>query len=138
MIVEHTTLIEAPSEQIWAVTIDVERWHEWTPTVTSVLRVDQGEFKVDSVARIKQPGLPECCWRVTEFSEGFGFTWETRLYGMVMAASHEIMPHKLGTKNTLKLTMHGKLARLLWPVIRGKLHKTLERENTALKAKVEG
>ena len=36
MEVENTIHIEAPPAIVWAVTVDVERWPEWTPTVESV------------------------------------------------------------------------------------------------------
>jgi len=137
MFVEHTMLIHASPERVWAVTVDVERWSEWTPTVTRVTRVDDGDFQVGSVARIKQPGMRECLWRVTEMRDGVGYTWETRVFGMTMIATHEISVHADGAMNTLRLTMRGVVSRLFWPMIRGKLHLTLSRENAGLKAKME-
>lgn len=42
MTVEDTIHIEAPPDVVWRVTEAIERWLEWTPTVTSVVRVGQG------------------------------------------------------------------------------------------------
>jgi len=35
--------IAAPPGGVWAVIADVERWPEWTPTVTRLQRLDRGQ-----------------------------------------------------------------------------------------------
>jgi uncharacterized membrane protein len=138
VIVEHSTLIHASPDRVWAVTVDLEQWPAWTPTVTRVTRVDDGPLRVGSAARIKQPGMRECLWRVTELREGEGFTWETRVFGMTMIATHEIRKVEAGTTNTLRLQVRGVTARLLWPLMRSKLRHTLACENAGLQAEAEG
>ena len=73
MRVDDVIHIDAPPEVVWAVTQDVGRWPEWTPTVTAVTRVDQGPFGLGSVARIKQPLQPQAPWVVTEFVTELAF-----------------------------------------------------------------
>ena len=34
MIVRDSVIIEAPVERVWEVFTDVDRWPEWTPSVT--------------------------------------------------------------------------------------------------------
>ena len=40
MMIENQKLIAAPGSIVWGVSVDVERWPEWTPTVESVTRLD--------------------------------------------------------------------------------------------------
>ena len=76
----RTTIdIDAPLERVWDVLMDVERWPEWSPTMTSVERLEPGMFRPGSSARIKQPRLPEAIWRVTELVPQKTFTWTSRI-----------------------------------------------------------
>ena len=59
MILENAKTINAPIEVVWAITLDIENWPRWTPTVTEVMRLDDGPFAVGSVVRIMQPGTAE-------------------------------------------------------------------------------
>ena len=52
-----TVDIDAPADGVWAVFIDVERWHEWTPSFTSIMRLDSGDLREGSRVSIKQPKL---------------------------------------------------------------------------------
>ena len=137
MIIENQKQIAAPKSIVWKVTVDVERWPQWTPTVESVTRLDVGQFGVGSAALIKQPGLPAAKWRVTEFSEGDGFTWETRVRGMHIVGTHSLMSSGAETTSILRIDIRGFVAVLLWPLIRGAARKSLERENAGLKVKCE-
>src|SRR5215212_4532367 len=87
---EATIDIAAPAQLLFEVYTDVERWPEWTDSVPSVERLDQGPLSVGSRARIKQPRLPEAVWEVTEVVAGRSFTWMSRCPGIVTTASHVI------------------------------------------------
>ena len=134
---ENQKQIDAPKSTVWSVTEDVEGWTQWTPTVQTIKRLDEGAFDVGSKALIKQPGLPEAEWRVTALNPGDGFTWETRVRGIRMVATHEVKSSGTDTSNVLRIEMFGIIAALLWPFIRGSVRKSLEKENAGLKAKCE-
>ena len=137
MVVDNAIHIEASPERVWAVTVDVERWPEWLPTVTSVMRIEQGPFEVGARARIKQPFQPESVWTVTDVEAGRRFVWETRRFGLHMIGSHEVTPRGSSTVSRLCLTATGGLALLLWPVLGPAIRLTLARENRSLKERCE-
>ena len=61
--------IQATPERVWQVLSDGERWHEWTPSVTSVELLDKS-IAVGSRAIIKQPELPAAKFKVTALDPG--------------------------------------------------------------------
>ena len=65
MIIQNTIHIDSPPEVVWPVTIDIDRWSEWTPTVKSAKREDEGPLSVGSTAILSQPSMPEARWAVT-------------------------------------------------------------------------
>jgi uncharacterized membrane protein len=137
MTVNDEIYIEARPDVVWAVTEDIDRWPDWTPTVTSVVRVDDSPFALGSVARVKQPGQPESEWKVSQFERGKQFEWETRRPGLRMRALHELSAEGAGTANVLRLEMTGLVAVLLWPVLRRAVRRSLSQENCGLKAHCE-
>lgn len=137
MIVSNVIHIDARPEVVWAVTCDIERWPEWTPTVTAARLVGDRAFGIGSVAQIEQPMQPLSDWRVTEFRDGERFAWETRRTGLHMVAAHEMTPDGAGTRNTLRVEATGPLALLLWPVLRWGIGRALRDENRGLKTRCE-
>lgn len=129
--------IEATPTVVWEVTRDIERWPEWTPTVTSARLVSGGELQLRSVARIKQPLQPESEWVVTELRAGRGFTWVTHRAGLHMTATHELVADGTGTRNVLRVEATGPLAVLLGPLLRPAMRRALADENRGLKERCE-
>jgi len=129
--------IDAPVEVVWRVTQDVERWPEWTPTVTSVRVVGGGELRLGSVALIKQPAQPESPWTVTELVPGRRFAWETRRTGLHLTAIHELTPADGGTRNVLTVKASGFLSVVLLLLVRLAMRRALAEENRGLKARCE-
>lgn len=119
MKLENVTHIDAAPEVVWTATEDVERWDEWSPFVNSITRLGDGPFGVGSEAAIRQQGLPEATWRVTAYDRGHRFTWETRVRGIDMVATHEIYPEGDGTRSVLRIVMSGLATMLLSPLQSG-------------------
>jgi len=78
--------IQAPPDRVLEVLYDVERWPEWTSTVTSVRRMDEGPFRVGSKAEIRQPKLRPAVWQVTELDRR-SLTWVSRSPGIGIATA---------------------------------------------------
>ena len=114
MTTTRTIAIAAPPAVVWAVMSDVERWHEWTPTVTSVTLLDAGPFAVGTRARIVQPKLPKMVWRVSAVEPGRSFRWETHGFGGGAVAWHEVADDgRGGTLATLGIEQTGWMNALL-------------------------
>jgi uncharacterized protein YndB with AHSA1/START domain len=89
---ETSVRIDAPPEKVWRVLTDVERWPEWTPSMTRVERLQTGPLQVGSTARIKQPKFPPTVWRVTELEPGRSFSWAAGGPGVATVGGHRMRP----------------------------------------------
>ena len=106
--------IHAPPGRVWPVLHDVARWPEWTPTVTSVHRLDPGPLAVGSRTRLVQPKLEPAVWKVTELDElAHNFTWAVRGIGISVTARHQVEWFKNGTCATLSLKYSGLIGRIM-------------------------
>jgi uncharacterized membrane protein len=102
-----TTDVAAPAERVWEVMSDVERWHEWTPSVTRVRRLDAGPLAVGSRAVIRQPKFPPALWKVVAMEPGRRFTWVSVAPGLRVVGHHAVEPTAAGSRATLSLDLQG-------------------------------
>jgi uncharacterized protein YndB with AHSA1/START domain len=93
---EITVTITAPADLVWQTISTVEKWPEWTPTMEQVDRLDDGELRAGSSARVRQPNLPERTWTVTEVTPGRSFTWAHDSRGLRLSADHVIVGERDG------------------------------------------
>lgn len=156
MRLETTVEIDAPPEQVWAILCDVERWPEWTSTVTSAKRLDAGDLAPGSKVRLKQPKLLPAVWEITELEPAASFNWTTKAPGVTTVAEHWLeaiadtgMAATTSTDDATGsgtatrtrvhgvLTQSGPLASLLRPVLTRLTQRYLDIETAGLKQHAE-
>jgi uncharacterized membrane protein len=130
--------IQAPAAYVWAVLVDVERWPEWSPTVTSIERLDPGPLALGSRTRIHQPKLRPAVWQVTELNEAQGvFTWAAKSPGILVTARHLVAATGSGSKAILTTEFSGFLAPLLMRPLRELNEQYVTTEAQSLKKRCE-
>jgi hypothetical protein len=129
--------IPAPPARVFEVMADIEHWHEWTPSVTSIKRLDSGPFLIGSRAVIRQPKFPQALWTVTSIEKGRSFTWENRAPGIRVIARHSAAPTAGGSRVTLSLRYEGLLARILARLTRNITNRYLKMEADGLSARAQ-
>lgn len=129
--------IAADARRVWDVMSDIGRWHEWTPSVTSITPIEPGEIRIGTRAVIRQPRLPAALWRVTAIEPVRSFTWVSRAPGVEVTAHHVIEPGPGGCRATLSLDYRGLLGGLLGWITKGITERYLAFEAEGLKRRSE-
>lgn len=129
--------IEAPAPRVWEVMSDVDRWHEWTPSIRSVQRHDTGALAVGHRVTIRQPRLPPARWEVNEWEPDRQFTWVSTAPGVQVTARHEVEPRGEGSRANLSLEIRGVLGGLLGWLTGTITQRYLALEAAGLKARSE-
>ena len=136
-----TTDVDAPAEIVFAVMTEIERWPEWTPTVTRVERLDGSSLPLTMGSRIRivQPKVPPADWTVTAIEAGRGFRLMSRSPGATVVANHWAEPVGDGTRSrvTLSVTFSGWLGRLIGRMMRNLNERYLAQEAAGLKQRSE-
>lgn len=131
--------IDAPTDAVWSVYSDVERWPEWTPTVTAVRPLDGAGLAEGHRFEIDQPRYPRLVWAVDALEPGRSWTWRQRSPGAASSASHRLVDLPGGrTRVELAVEQRGVLGSLVGLLTRRRARRYLELEATGLKARVEG
>jgi uncharacterized membrane protein len=135
--IEHELVIAASPDRVWALTVDVERWPELTPTMISVERLDSGPIALGSQARVRQPRQRPAVWTVTALESGRVFRWETTVGTVRMAGAHEITPIDGGCRNQLSVHLSGFGARALQALLGRAIATAIATENAGFKRAAE-
>ncbi|EKF24431.1 polyketide cyclase / dehydrase and lipid transport family protein [Mycolicibacterium hassiacum DSM 44199] len=90
MYTECSADIGAPADVVWDVYSDVQRWPEWTDSVTRLVPLDGPELTIGHRFAIKQPRMPNLVWEVTAVTPGHSWTWVQRSPGGLTIAEHEV------------------------------------------------
>jgi len=134
---ETTVDIAADADRIWATWVDIEGWPDWSESVESAQRLDDGEFDVDSPARLKQPKMRAAEWEVTDVDPGRSFVWRTRSGGLDMVATHAMEPTGDGVRVALSFELTGPLSGLVGRLGGGRIRRYIGMEGDGLKAHCE-
>lgn len=129
--------IAAPAERVWLIMRDVERWHEWTASITGIERLDEGSLRLGSRAIVRQPKLPKNIFQVTALDEGRGFTWESKSPGVRGIGHHWIESTASGCRVTLGVDFRGPLAWLISRLYGRVTQRYIEMEAAGLKRRCE-
>lgn len=132
-----STDIAAPAERVWEVVWDMERWHEWTPSITSVRRLGSGPFGVGSRVLIRQPKLPPAMWTVTDVEPGRRFAWISVAPGVQVTACHAVESVGHSSRATLSVEVQGIFGGFVWRMTRAITERYVTSEANGLKARSE-
>lgn len=138
MITECGIEIDAPASVVWDVFSDVERWPEWTASVTRLVALDGPGLAVGKRFEIKQPRMPKLVWEVTEVTPGSGWTWVQRSPGGTALARHEVIAESADrTRVRQQLDQRGPVGALVGVLKVRMTKRYLELEAAGLKARSE-
>jgi uncharacterized membrane protein len=137
MKMSHCIDIDAPPETVWAIWREIERWSEWTASISKIEKLAPGPLAVGLRARVRQPKLPTAIWRVTELEENCGFTWVSKSPGAHVTGIHSIEPIANGSRATMTLIFAGPIALLFGCLTRSLSQRYLQLEANGLKTRSE-
>ena len=137
---EQSTSVDvaAPVERVWEVLTDVERWPDWTDSVTGARLLDERPLRVGSRVELSQPRIPTGAYTVTALEPYRSFSWEQRQPGSTVVAHHECTPlPEGGTRVELRVVMSGALGGIVGRLYRRLTDRYLAMEAAGLKARSE-
>src|SRR4051812_47365448 len=134
---ERSVDIDAPPDCVWNVMIDVERWHEWTRSITSIQKLQSGPLAVGGRARVRQPKLLPAIWTVTQLDEGRYFIWESQSPGVRVTGRHIVEPRDGGSRVTLSVRFDGIIGGLAGSILKKLNEQYLQLEGEGLKQRAE-
>lgn len=133
-----SVVVLATADVVWQVLTDVERWPEWTPSVTEAKRLDDGPLRVGSRVVIKQPRMTRMEWEVRSLHPFRSFSWSTTSVGVTTVATHDIEEVGTGTVSVSLAVRHtGPLAPLVRLLTTRMTRRYLSYEAEGLKRRCE-
>jgi uncharacterized membrane protein len=138
MITSSSVEIDAPASLVWEVFTDVERWPEWTESVTQLVGLDGRDIAIGKRFQITQPRLPRLVWEVTEVTPGASWTWVQHSPGGTTLARHHVSPAADGrTQVWQEIDQRGIVGAVVGRLMRRTTKRYLELEGRGLKARAE-
>lgn len=132
----NTTIdIAAPVERAWEVMSDIDRWHEWTPSIRAITRLEGAPLAVGTRVVVRQPKFPPALWTVTDVQPGRSFTWVSVAPGMRVTGTHTVEPTAAGSRARLSLRYEGVIGRLFARLTKGVTIRFIDYEAAGLEAR---
>lgn len=103
--------IRARPAAIWDVMQKVESWKEWTTTITSIEKLDEGGVSIGTKLLIVQPNLPNSVWTVTDWIQQKRFIMKKGNAFLKVVAGHDIIKMKDYTMVELSIEFSGLFSR---------------------------
>ena len=128
--------IKASPERVLAEVVDLERWPQWTSTMSEVRLLDPTPLAIGKRAFVRQPKWRPSVWKVTDLN-ATSFAWETRSPGMRLKAGHIVNATQCGSRVELSLHFTGLLAPLIGRLYRRLSHEYLRIESESLRRLLE-
>lgn len=129
--------VAAPPSRVWEVMSDLDKWPEWTRSVSSVTRLGDKPFSVGTKVFIRQPKMPPAVWKISEIEEGRSFTWTSSGPGIFVTAKHSAVPAAGGTRVTLYLEYRGWVGQIFARLTEKITERYMGYEANGLKARSE-
>jgi uncharacterized membrane protein len=130
--------IDAPASLVWDVFSDVERWPEWTESVTRLVPIDGPGIAVGKRFEIRQPRMPKLVWQVIAVNPGTSWSWMQRSPGGSTIARHDVIAETdARTLVRQELEQRGPIGSLVGLLMRRMTKRYLELEAQGLKAQSE-
>lgn len=135
MQVEHSILIEAAPECVFALYADVSNWNRWDPD-TKASSID-GPFQVGTSGSLTPAKGNTVRMLLTSVVPNRSFTVEAKVPLFRMVFEHELTPANGVTKVVHRVTFSGALAFLLGRIVGAQVNKGLPTTLANLKAAAE-
>ena len=129
--------VAAPPERVWQVMSDLDKWPEWTRSVSSVKRLGDKPFAIGTKVLVRQPKLPPAVWTISVIQTGTSFTWTSSGPAIHVTAKHPIAPAPGGSRVTLYLEYRGFVGEIFARLTEQITQRYMSYEAEGLKARSE-
>ncbi len=104
----HTLTTTATPEQIWAVWIAVDRWHEWDTELESASLA--GAFALNAQGTLKPKSAPASAFNISQLDPGISYTFTTQLPFCKLHVHRFLTSSTFGVSFTHEVSFTGLLA----------------------------